>query len=133
MTDEIEFLGITPYLYYDDAEAAAQWLAEVFGFEEIGRHRSNEGDIHNVEFRVGPSELWIDGYPGYWNSRGGRAQDWIGIWVDDVDAMHARVRARVDCDPPVDRTHGVRELKVVDPQGYTWGFMQRLTAASDQA
>lgn len=125
---EVRFYGLTPYLYYEDVVTMIEWFTRVFGFEEIGRHANDEGIIHNVEFRVGDTELWIDGYPGYWNSRGGKPEEWIGVWVDNVDAMHARVaRAGVECDAPVDRPHGVRELKVVDPQGYVWGFMQRLT------
>jgi uncharacterized glyoxalase superfamily protein PhnB len=121
------FKGLTPYLYYDDAAAAADWLASVLGFEEIGRHKDSEGRVTNVEFRIGPCELWIDGYPGYWRARGGRADQWIGVWVDDVDAMYERIRqSGVACDPPADRPHGVREIKVEDPQGYAWGFMTRI-------
>jgi uncharacterized glyoxalase superfamily protein PhnB len=34
----VKFGGITPYLHYEDAAASLEWLARVFGFEEISRY-----------------------------------------------------------------------------------------------
>jgi uncharacterized glyoxalase superfamily protein PhnB len=46
--------------------------------------------------------------------------------VDDVDAMHARVRAAgVEAEPPENKFYGIRVFQVTDPEGYAWGFMQR--------
>ena len=51
---------------------------------------------------------------------------WIGIWVDDVDAIYQQVQdAGVACDAPVDREFGVRMLTVPDGMGYLWGFIRR--------
>ena len=118
------YKGIVPYLFYDDAEAAIQWYTRVFGFEEIGRWEGDNGQIQNAEMRVGSTELWIDG--------GGRRKDtderptWIGIWVDDVDAVYDKVReSGVECEVPIDREFGVRMLTVPDGMGYLWGFMRR--------
>lgn len=37
----------------------------------------------------------------------------------DVDAMYAELRARgVMCNPPVTAPYGVRQLGVIDPDGY---------------
>jgi uncharacterized glyoxalase superfamily protein PhnB len=48
-----------------------------------------------------------------------RAEQWIGVWVDDVDAMYERVTAAgVAVDPPEDKPYGVRILTVTDPEGY---------------
>ena len=119
-----QYQGIVPYLFYDDAEAAIAWYTRVFGFEETGRWTDDAGKIQNAEMRVGATELWLDG--------GGRRQDgderptWIGIWVDDVDAVYERVRAAgVECEPPVDREFGVRMLNVPDGMGHLWGFIKR--------
>ena len=121
----MEFQGIVPYLFYDDAAAAMDWYARVFGFEEIGRWLNEQGELQNGEMRVGDTEVWIDG--------SGRRQDaderpvWVGVWVDDVDAMHARITAAgVECEPPVDREFGVRMLNVADGFGHLWGFIKRL-------
>lgn len=118
------YQGIVPYLFYDDAEAAMDWYTKVFGFEEIGRWSNAAGKIHNAEMRVGNTELWLDG--------SGRKREtderphWIGIWVDDVDAIYKKVTAAgVTVDAPVDREFGVRMLNVPDGMGYLWGFIKR--------
>ncbi len=120
-----DYQGIVPYLFYDDAAEALEWYQRVFGFEEIGRWHNDTGTLQNAEMRVGTTELWIDG--------SGRRQDtderphWIGIWVDDVDAVYDRVTAAgVDCEPPVNREFGVRMLTVADGMGYLWGFIKRI-------
>jgi predicted enzyme related to lactoylglutathione lyase len=70
--------------------------------------------------------VWLDGDPEYWKQRGRRPEEWIGVWVDDVDAMYARVQAAgVGAQPPENKFYGVRVFDVTDPEGYTWGFMQR--------
>ena len=126
------YRGIVPYLFVDDAEAAMAWYGRVFGFEEIGRWENDAGRVQNAEMRVGSTEIWIDG--------GGRRQEtderpqWIGIWVDDVDAVHAHITAAgVACDAPVDREFGVRMLNVPDGMGYLWGFVRRLDVGDGAA
>jgi PhnB protein len=116
--------GFVPYLFLDDAAAALQWYARVFGFEEIGRWAGDDGKVHNAEMRAGDAEVWLDG--------GGRLRtddprpQWVGIWVDDVDAMYQRITAAgITCDAPVDREFGVQMLNVPDGMGYLWGFMRR--------
>ena len=122
-----EYDGIVPYLFYDDAQAAMEWYARVFGFEEIGRWTDDAGRIQNAEMRVGNTELWLDG--------SGRRKDederptWVGVWVDDVDAVYERVAAAgVQCDPPVTREFGVRMLNVPDGMGHLWGFIRRVAS-----
>lgn len=119
-----EYKGIVPYLFYDDAEAAMAWYSRVFDFEEISRWTNDAGQIQNAEMRIGETELWLDG--------SGRRKDhderptWIGIWVNDVDAIYKRVQeAGVECDAPVDRDFGVRMLNVPDGMGHLWGFVKR--------
>lgn len=121
----MNYHGIVPYLFYDDAESAMEWYTRVFGFAEIGRWPNEEGRIQNAEMRVGNTELWLDG--------SGRRKDnderptWIGVWVDDVDAVYARVQAAgAECEAPVDREFGVRMLNVPDGMGYLWGFICRI-------
>ena len=120
----MEFRGIVPYLFYDDAEAAIEWYTRAFGFVEIGRWNDDKGRIGNAEMRVGNTELWLDG--------GGRPAEtktrttWIGVWIDDVDAMYAELKAKgIECQAPVSRSFSVRMLEVPDGMGYVWGFMRR--------
>jgi uncharacterized glyoxalase superfamily protein PhnB len=120
--------GLVPYLFYDDAAAMLAWYGRVFGFVEKSRWAGADGRVQNAEMLVGDSELWLDGGGQRYVERDGkRANQWIGVWVDDPDAMHERVRsAGVEAGPPEDKPYGVRMLTVVDPEGYNWGFMRRL-------
>ena len=93
MTKQVEFRGLLPYLYYEDAGAMLDWLSRVFGFEERGRYIDKDGIVRQAEMLVGENELWFSGHgPGFWEAKGGRPDTWIGVWVDDVDAMYDACR-----------------------------------------
>jgi uncharacterized glyoxalase superfamily protein PhnB len=118
--------GITPYLHYDDIVAMIDWLIRVFGFSEKGRWLDASGNVANAELLIGEAEVWLDGTPDWWKKRGRRPEEWIGVWVNDIDAMHARVvTAGLSPKAPESKFYGVRVFQVTDPEGYTWGFMQR--------
>lgn len=120
------FLGITPYLHYDDIVAMIDWLTRVFGFMERGRWLDAQGKVRNAELSVGNAEVWLDGDPDWWRKKGRRPEEWIGVWVDDVEAIFQAVTAAgVPVAPAEDKFYGVRVLEVRDPEGYTWGFLQR--------
>jgi uncharacterized glyoxalase superfamily protein PhnB len=125
-TTTATFGGLVPYLFYDDVEEMLDWYARVFGWREKSRWTEN-GRIHNAEMTVGTTELWLDGGGRRFLEHDGTpAEMWLGVWVDDLDAMHERVRAAgVDAEPPEDKPYGVRMLTVHDPAGYQWGFMVR--------
>jgi PhnB protein len=118
--------GIVPYLFCEDAGALADWYVGVFGFEELSRYADDTGRVRNAELKVGDTELWLDGGPPR-GSLGGGPPVWIGVWVDDPDAMARRIRAKgVEIDAPEDKPYGVRMTgSVTDPAGYRWGFMRR--------
>ena len=124
----VQFSGIVPYLFFDDAAAAMDWYARVFGFEDIGRWENDAGGVQNGEMRVGNTEVWLDGGGRQLFTREGDDRpQWIGVWVDDVDAMYERIKtAGAEAEPPVTREFGVQMLTVPDPFGYLWGFMRRV-------
>ena len=128
MTGEMRFTGVVPGVRYEDAGAMLEWLSRVFGFEERARYVDNDGIVRQAEMRIGDSEFWFSGHgPGYWQQEGAGPKQWIGVWVDDVDAQYERVRAAgVDVEAPEDRDYDVRSFNVNDPEGYLWGFMRRL-------
>lgn len=68
----------------------------------------------------------VSGAADWWQGRGRQPEDWIGVGVDDVDAICSRVTAAgVHTQPPESKFCGVRVLQVQDLEGYTWGFMER--------
>ncbi len=129
---EMRFHGMVPYLFYEEIEPALEWYARVFGFEERGRWQNDAGAVTNAEMTVGDTELWMDRGSFRWVDPDGKpASMWVGVWVDDVDAMYERVReAGAEPSAPLDRDFGVRTFDVKDPFGYRWGFMRRIGAAS---
>jgi uncharacterized glyoxalase superfamily protein PhnB len=116
------FLGITPYLYYEDAEAALEWLARVFGFGQSARAVGESGSVEEAEIEVGPAKVMMtNSAPG--PGEGGGAL--LIVHVDDVDAQFRRVTsAGVEADPPKDEAYGPRTFNVTDPWGYRWHFWQ---------
>jgi uncharacterized glyoxalase superfamily protein PhnB len=116
--------GLTPYLYYEDAGAALDWLARVFGFIETVRYVDEAGVVKESEMRVGSATIQLCGHapdPGH-----GEGLLTI-VHVDDVDAQHARVvAAGVDAPAPEQQPYGPRTFTVTDPWGYNWDFWQRV-------
>jgi uncharacterized glyoxalase superfamily protein PhnB len=125
---KFEFTGLTPCVRYEDAGAMLDWLARVFGFEERGRYVDQDGVVRQAEMYVGANELFLSGHgPGHWAKLGRRPEEWIVVWVEDVDAHHARVvAAGVEAPAPKDQDWGVRSFSLRDPEGYGWSFMRRL-------
>ncbi len=109
------------------APKAADWLVRHFGFEEAGRYHGDDGVVTNIELRVGDDEIWLDNYPRCWAEARRKPDQWIGIWVANVAEYRERV---ADCGaevPPLrERDHGAREFSDKDPEGYVWGFLQRI-------
>jgi PhnB protein len=118
--------GLVAYLFYEDASTMIDWYTTVFGFKEHSRYTNADGKVTNAELIVGDTELWMDGKPpASWSASG---VAWIGVWVDDPDAIYERIKAHgLAIAAPEDKPYGVRLTGVVeDPAGYRWGFMRRL-------
>ena len=119
----MNFLAVTPYLYYADAAAALDWLERVFGF---GPRQAvidvDNGRVHEAEIRVGPVRVMMTGQaPGA--DEGGGAL--VIVSVDDVDELRAHILAAgVGVAEPTDEEYGPRTIHVTDPWGYRWYFWQ---------
>ncbi len=115
-------IGVTPYLYYEDADAALTWLEEVLGFTDPVRWRDGSGKVSEADIFAGPAMVSISG---------GKAPAHLDdalliVNVDDVDAQHERITQATDIpvDPPVDQPYGPRTFTIRDPWGYAWTFWQ---------
>lgn len=117
------FTGVTPYLYYEDAAAALDWLTEKLGFGPDTRYEGLDGRVEEAEIRVGPSaRVMLTGRaPGA--DEGGGAL--LIVHVDDIEAQFERITgAGVDLEPPKDERYGPRTIHVTDPWGYRWYFWE---------
>ena len=117
---------VTPYLLYEDADAAVEFLTRAFGFRELTRTTGSAGGVH-AELEVAP-----DGAIVYLGAPGGQfsAPAKVGrtslvyVLVDDVDAHHARAKAAgaAIVEELTDLPFGHRRYTCDDPQGHQWSF-----------
>lgn len=142
---------ITPAVYYLDPHAGIDWLCRAFGFEVRLKVEGEGGRVEHAELIYGDGLIMIGtaaeagaaaGNPSkeqvrqhYASPRqlDGKHTQGLAVFVDDVDAHHARsVRAGAEifrlpettdygAEYWADRTYGAR-----DPEGHVWWFMQRM-------
>jgi len=118
--------GAVPYVFCADAGAVSDWCQQVLGFVERGRWTDDNGAVSNVELTLGNAEVWLDGPVLDWPQRLDGLGAWVGLQVDDLEAIHTHLGDRgVAVEPPVDRGFGTRHLTVLDPEGHLWGFIER--------
>jgi uncharacterized glyoxalase superfamily protein PhnB len=117
---------ITPYLLYEDGEAALDWLANAFGFRLVDRTTGGAGGLH-AEMDVGDgSRIYLGSPPNpeFKNpAEVGRTSS-LYILVADVDAHYERARAAGAeiVEEPNDLPFGHRRYGCRDPQGHEWFF-----------
>ena len=121
---------ITPYLLYQDVDAALSFLTRAFGFREVLRYAGEAGYVNHAEARLGDAAVYL-GDPGddYRNPRE-LGQETVGLYVlvDDVDAHCERARAAGAeiTEEPSDQEYGDRRYSAVDPEGHLWFFAERV-------
>ena len=119
---------ITPYLLYEDGEAAIDFLTRAFGFRVVDRTTGAAGGLH-AELELGGGHVYVGQPPSGFRNPGtvGRTSE-VYVVVDDVDAHHRRATdagARV-IEELNDLPFGHRRYGCVDPQGHEWYFAQVL-------
>jgi PhnB protein len=120
---------ITPYLLYDDAATALDFLSRAFGFAETKRMTSPDGRVGHAEMRFGGGEIHL-GQPERPSSPRtyGGTSVLLYVYVDDVDEHFARSRAAGAeiVDDPADQEYDERRYHCRDPGGHSWYFAQPL-------
>ena len=117
---------VTPYLLYEDAEAAVEFLTRAFGFREVDRTIGAAGGLH-VELEVASdgSTVYLGQPPaGFQGPAKVGGTSLVFIVVDDVDAHHDRAKAEgaTIVEELVDLPFGHRRYTCDDPQGHEWAF-----------
>lgn len=117
---------ITGYLLYEDAKAALDWLARVYGFKETLRFTEPDGRVTHAEMDAGGA-LFMLGQPGgdYRSpARTGHRHSFLHVTVDDVDAHFARAKAAgaTILTEPKDEEYGTRSYRTEDLEGQRWDF-----------
>ena len=134
---------VTPFIGYEDAAAAIEWLERAFGFSEDRAARYEEnGTITHAELDLGGATIYLSTPSGYASPRrlretsdlAHRAYDnpWVidGLFVEveNVDAHYERARAAgaTILREPEEPGIGQRIYSAEDPEGHRWMFGQRL-------
>jgi uncharacterized glyoxalase superfamily protein PhnB len=134
---------IVPFIGYEDAASAIEWLEQAFGFvEDRAARKESEGTIGHAELEFGGARIYLSTPEGYANplhlressELARRAYDnpWVidghFVEVEDVDAHCERASAagatilRKLEEPGI----GFRIYTAEDPEGHRWMFGQRL-------
>jgi uncharacterized glyoxalase superfamily protein PhnB len=117
---------VTPYLLYEDAGAAIEWLEQAFGFREQDRITGPDGAVAHAELDVGDGSRIFLGGPGgdYRNPMAVGRTSLVYVYVGDVDVHCARAReagAEI-AEEPNDQRYGDRRYAAEDPEGHVWYF-----------
>jgi uncharacterized glyoxalase superfamily protein PhnB len=128
---------ITPYLLYEDAGAAIDFLTSAFGFEETLRSTTPDGRVRHAELALDDGGVFL-GQPeeGYRNPKHLKMVTFcLYVYVDQLDAHCERARAAGAeiADEPADQEYGDRRYHARDPEGHDWYFAERISAAGHAA
>jgi uncharacterized glyoxalase superfamily protein PhnB len=132
---------IVPFIGYEDAAAAIEWLAQAFGFVEDRSARYEEGGtITHAELELGGARIYLSTPSDYASplrmreesELARRAYDnpWVidghFVRVDDVDAHYERARAAgaTILREPEEPGIGQRIYSAEDLEGHRWMFGQ---------
>lgn len=115
---------VVPYLMYDDAPAALEFLCRAFGFEERFRMPRPDGAVMHAEVGFQDSVVMlasnVEG-SGTASPRSLPARHGLVLcYVDDVDAHHERaVKAGAEIIAELqDQFYGDRSYGARDPEGH---------------
>ena len=128
-------MSITPYLYYEDVDAAVDFLGRAFGFQVCGQQvRGEDGKLRHASMELDGSLIMM-GWPGpsYRSPKNlGQTTQNLYVHVRNADEHFARARgagARI-IEEPADTPYGHRRYGVADPEGHEWFFAHELTPAN---
>jgi uncharacterized glyoxalase superfamily protein PhnB len=128
------YTRVCPYLLYEDASRAIDYLTETFGFEKRLTQTGGSGRMH-AELLVAEDGLVMLGQAGDGfsspRSLGKYPPSLVHVYVDDVERLHERAQSagaeltNLEMSPA-----GDRQFTATDPEGQVWVFAQRVEASS---
>ena len=121
---------ISPYLLYENAAAALDWLTATFGFEERMRMADADGRVKHAEIAMGSGVVMLGEPESNFVSpkRHGHVCQLVHVYVHDVDAHFANAKAAgaVILSEPEDKHYGDRSYAAEDLEGQHWYFAQHV-------
>ncbi len=125
---------VIPYLLYEDAGTALDWLVSTFGFAVRARDARADGTVRHAELALDGGGLVMLASPGpdyRGPARLGGATQLIRVTVADLQAYRDRTQAAgADVSPVESGPPGWLSYTVADPEGHVWYFTQPPAAGS---
>ena len=122
-------MNCIPFLAYDDARSALDWLTKAYGSEQTAVHKTPDGRVAHAEMRLDDSMIMLGAaFDNGWGMRTPRELSGVnqGVYliVDDIEAHYERARgADAEIVRPLAVTdYGSREFRSRDPEGNIWSF-----------
>ena len=119
---------VIPYLLYEDAAAAMDWLVNTFGFTVRARSALPDGNVRHGELELDRGGIIMVGAPGQGFQSPGRlggATQLVRIIVADLHGHRARTQAAQATASPIEPgPPGWISYSVIDPEGHRWYFTQ---------
>ena len=127
---------VSPYLLYEDAAAAIDYLQRTLGFQLRLSQTGAAGRSHN-ELLLGEDGLVMVGQAGEGFSSprtlGVFPPSLVHVYVDDVESLHARAQhAGAEVTDLELSPAGDRRFNVTDPEGQVWVLAQRIGTPTDE-
>ena len=124
------YTRVCPYLLYEDARAAVEYLTTTFGFVQRLAQTGAAGRMH-TELVLGDDGLVMLGQAGESFTSPRRLDAYPSVlvhyYVDDVESLHQRATAAgADVTELETAPVGDRRFTATDPEGQVWVFAQRL-------
>ncbi len=132
-----EMQRVFPYLAYEDAAAAVEWLCRVFGFERVDVQTIPDGRIVHAALSLQGGQIMLASLfeGGDYRSPNGldALPSHVLIHVDDVEAhfREAKAAGAHIRYGPKDQPWGARLYEATDLEGHRWAFLQEHTNNSD--
>lgn len=117
-----------PWLTYDDAPAAIEFLCKAFGFRRRLVVPGENGAVRHSELTLGDGVVMVGSSDVAKQRTSPRnlaaLHGGICVLIDDPDAHHARAAAAGAeiTQPPQDEHYGGRGYMARDPEGHLWYF-----------
>jgi uncharacterized glyoxalase superfamily protein PhnB len=126
---------VIPFMRYENAPAAIDWLERAFGFERHMVVEGHDNRIEHAELRFGSGMVMLgstreasqwegDAIQKIPRQLGGAVTGGIYVVVADPDAHHdhAKAAGAEIVAEPTDQDYGARDYSARDPEGYLWHF-----------
>ena len=121
---------VVPYLLYEDAGAAMDWLIKVFGFTELVRVQQSDGTVRHGELLLDNNGVIMLGSPGegfQGPAKLGEVTQLQCVTITDLQSHRERVQAAGATASEISmRANRAQSYTVDDPEGHRWYFSEPL-------